>query len=449
MDILSQCPKYLPVKNNPILNAFSYPGTTRSRKLYSGDTVKKSILEVRAYEIHTQSLEDMRNSVRLPLVKLKKSFREHQYILNEIIRRCQEIHKAGVKVFRKYNLNQCMEFVMGEKLKKGLNQTESVCRASLTNVAFQCQELKNLFIISGLQVYGDMCSNLRDICATATIEIKIKSCDTYPTPAVICKDVTTTHIITKSNSKTALKKIHPPIEYPTVDRRTDTLRPSSAPSVTVTGRGSGNRGYSPNGRPQTANSTGIRNINNNNSSNTNGSGRVQQKRELPETNGSSSSNGSGDEYQDDIYDDEFDEDAELVQSRPASGTNGTNNTTNSNTNMNRQTDYNNQSMNYDDVDETIPEDDGSGEEYDPDPEAEVEVDYVSGNTSPIHMKSAEYNRNRPISAKRLQEMKLQALPTVIYNTELDAGRATQWHPLPCPHCCKLFKGEGKDNTILY
>lgn len=399
MEILSQCPDYLPVKNNPILNAFSHPGTTQSRRLFTGDTVKKCLLEERANEIHMQSLEDMRNSIRMPLVKLKKSYREHQNKLNDIIRRCQDIHKAGILVFRRYNLNQCMEFVMGGKVKKGLNQTESVCRASVTNMAFQCQELKNLFTISGLHMYGAMCCSLRDICATAALEITIHNSSSYPLPKILCSDVTKAHVTAKVNSRTTLKQLQrPKSSSPLGVKRSKMMRPFSAP----------------NGNAATQLQS------HNRTSSCNGGGNMQARNHKCVGDADDEENG---------YEDEFEDMSDTIKD----------------VNVKQEEAINAhhvQPLNYQDVDDTIPEDDGSGDEYDLEMEQKPHR-----SSSPVRMKSAAYNRSRPVSAKRLSEMKLQALPPVMYNTELDAGIVVQWHPLPCPQCCKFFRGEGEFDYI--
>ena len=102
-----------------------------------------------------------------------------------MIERCSALDKACAGMFRRYNTDAAIQFVYGDKVQQGLEQMDTVVRSSLCNLARQCNELNDLFLVSNLKQESLLFEYLRNACSITGTRLNMNNSDSFPSTELI------------------------------------------------------------------------------------------------------------------------------------------------------------------------------------------------------------------------------------------------------------------------
>ena len=361
------------------------------------------------------------------MARLNCGFAHQSRIIKDIHARCERLHTASNKILHRYNdpKSTLCQSVLVEKVRNSLELTENVLRSSLSNLSNQCNELRLLFLVSGFKQESDYYLLLRNYCASALLQCNLQSYQSYPPSK---------HLIEELNSLR--------FSFDFGEARESTIkmgsstRPASAPGNICK-------------RPQSAYKKSS-NLEESNElfqhliddSNALANGMLVNKvenrndfeydKQWCESNTEDeevprSSNHKTVQINETINSNIYDDDGFIAEDRTESPDILSTLENKDMKRINSAPSIRNSSNVDDDRAQAVLQNDTS-------------LNKLTTNASHY---SLEFNKKRPLSAKQKDDLVLQSWPNFIYDTEVAAGRETQWHVLPCPHCLKLFKGISK------
>lgn len=364
--------------------------------------------------------------------------------------------KNSANLVSAFNGQMARNFAFSDKVRISVMQTESVIRNNIQRTAFLCDDLRSLFSLSGFEGDSLYFTELRDMLASALLQVTVDNAESYPHPNAV--------VWLHSDETGKLRGVGASPSASRAPASTVNKRPTSAPLANQQGSSSGPN-YHPHSavshdRPHTHTAASMHGISDNaaledvlTASEALSSGLAGKEGTTAVANGGMEKAW----HEEDISTDD-DRPAPRAVRRPE------------------------EDMYADDdqfIQEDSCEDDAGPDESsrwsppntktrkqivpvntrfrDKNMAAPVNNDYVDvraqtmveASTSTVKPKvtgsarSKPFSRMRPLSSKTKQELKLQALPTFMYEAECSSGLETQWHELPCPGCQKLFKGRGK------
>lgn len=494
--------EFINTKNNPLLGAFTSSGTTLNKQFTSSSRrLHKTVILARTEDVHMDAMVTMTKSIEAPMERLSQAFRVQNTKLRTALNSCKVLRKASATLVASFTGLAAKNFAFSDKVRLSVLQNEHVLRNNLQRMAYMCEDLRELFYVSGFEGDSMHFMELRDLMASAVMQITVDNAENYPRPQAVEWEFKGQHGMhgEPHRRELALDQIKSSqnsysISLPIADKR-PTSAPISGPPL-----GQGNSsGKNP--RPHSA-------VAHNRSGKGSGNGAVvampskntvlQDMLTASDTLSSRlvrdedvevhTENGHGHErgkawHEEDLSTDEDERPSNLREPMPGHVP----------AVRSRRTEKEDI---YEDTDDFIQEDDGEGDgegdhvghlEWPP-----VRSSKIKSNKAPLPLNtrykdkrlsappsnnrdfvdvrahtlveaststfkpeaktkrySKQYNRMRPLSSKKKEELALQAWPNFMYEAESSSGHETQWHEHPCPGCQKLFKGKSYSIPTIF
>ena len=337
--------------------------------------------------------------------------------------------KNSANLVSAFNGQMARNFAFSDKVRISVMQTESVIRNNIQRTAFLCDDLRSLFSLSGFEGDSLYFTELRDMLASALLQVTVDNAESYPHPNAV--------VWLHSDETGKLRGVGASPSASRAPASTVNKRPTSAPLANQQGSSSDNAALEDVLTASEALSSGLAGKEGTTAVANGGMEKAWHEEDISTDDDRPAPRAvrrpEEDMYADDdqfIQEDSCEDDAGPDESSRWSPPN---------TKTRKQivpvnTRFRDKNM-----------------------AAPVNNDYVDvraqtmveASTSTVKPKvtgsarSKPFSRMRPLSSKTKQELKLQALPTFMYEAECSSGLETQWHELPCPGCQKLFKGRGK------